>query len=57
MTRKKIKRKKKIEWAFTPTLGYKIEPQFTKEEFEAIFGRLSDPIKEPSDPEKKETSA
>lgn len=50
------KKKKKIEWAFKPTLGYEIKPELTKKEFETILARLSEATQEPSDPEKTETS-
>ena len=48
---------KQIEWAFKPTLGQKVEPKLTQEEFEKVLTRLSVPTQEKSDQEKRETSA
>lgn len=47
--------KKKIEWAFKPTLGYKIDPKLTRLQFEEFLTCLSVPIEETSDSKKKET--
>lgn len=58
--KKKSKRRvesKRIEWAFKPTLGQKIEPELTKEEFEEFLTRLSVPTQEKNGQEKIKTSA
>lgn len=47
----------KTEWAFRPALGFEIEPELTKDEFEDALSRISDPNQETSDPKKKGTSA
>lgn len=55
--KKKPKSANKTDWAFTPKLGYEIEPKLTESEIENILTRLVKPSPKPSDPEKKETSA
>ena len=55
--KKKTKSANKTDWAFTPKLGYEIEPKLTESEVENILTRLVKPSPKPSDPEKKETSA
>lgn len=55
--KKKPKPENKTDWAFTPKLGYEIEPELNESEIENILTRLVKPSPKPSDPEKKETSA
>lgn len=44
-----------VDWAFTPSLGFEIEPTLTEDEFMNFLGRLGDPKAKPSDPENSET--
>lgn len=54
--RKKEEKEPKIDWAFTPKLGYEVEPELTEEELDDFLGRLVAPSPKPSDPKKKGTS-
>ena len=53
--KKKTKSANKTDWAFTPKLGYEIEPKLTESEVENILTRLVKPSPKPSDPKKKGT--
>ena len=50
-----VQGEKKTEWEFEPTL--EIEPELNEDEVLDILAKLCQPVQEPSDPEKKETSA
>ena len=53
--KKKPKPENKTDWAFTPKLGYEIEPELNESEIENILTRLVKPSPKPSDPKKKGT--
>ena len=55
MSKIRQKPEKETEWDFEPTL--EIEPELNEDEILAFLAKLCQPVQEPSDPEKKETSA